>query len=173
MTWIDVADTAVKVGLGAFLGLLGLILKAGHDRRSEQRKRRAALIEKLSAEFEEVHEVVVELFSTYATYLEAPNPIVKQMSWSDVRQVMVEKLQPAIKKLIGLEGRLMLIGSSNAVKKLNGYRLAATTLQNDVRMEGGSEGSLVTSEHWGNLAQTVVNRRTDFFESLRKEYEQA
>lgn len=175
MTELEVVDSAVKIGLGAFITAVATIavtlLHGRHERKTEIRKRRFDLIERLAGDFEQIHPVFIELFSSYATCLESTNRLTAEMSWKNVAACIVDKVGPALTSLHGLEGRLLLVGAAKSVRALTDYRTAATALQNEVRMIGGTEGPPPTPGRWDELGRAVHECRTQFFEALRKEYE--
>lgn len=177
MTTLEIVDSAVKIGLGAAITAVTTIvvtmLRAHHERHAEISKRRFDLIERLAAEFEQIHSVFIELYGAYATCLDCPNPTAAELSWRDARNCMVKKIVPAVTSLQGLEGRLMLIGALESARILGRYRRAFQELQNEVRMIDGSEGPPPTIAHWQELGKTVDECKTQFFDALRKDYERA
>ena len=177
MTNLDVVDSAVKIGLGALITALAAIattvIRGRHERKTEVRKRRFDLIERITGEFEQVHSVFIELYSSYATYLNCPNRLAAEMKQSKVQDSIVNKVGPSLISLHAMEGRLMLIGAKRAVTALVAYRIAATNLQNEVRIFGGSEGAPPTGPQWEHLGTENHACRSKFFEALRMDYENA
>ena len=63
MTWIEVADTAVKIGLGALITAIGgfiILWKTHcHEVKKERWRRTQNTLEDISREFEEVHNYLI------------------------------------------------------------------------------------------------------------------
>ncbi|MBI5766157.1 MAG: hypothetical protein HZA93_00055 [Verrucomicrobia bacterium] len=178
MTRLEVIDSAVKIGLGAMIGGVSALLlawfNARHQTNSEIRKRRLDLLERVATEFEQTHQVVNEIYSCYGSYLDAVESGDTgrvAIAWNTVSDTFLNKSAAAFSKLVDNEGRLMLLGMTDAVKALNAYRIAATLLQNQIRHPSDGQGPLITSHSFGQLILEIVKKRSDLYSALKATYE--
>jgi hypothetical protein len=56
MTGLEILDDAVKIGLGAAIGLVGAKLSHAREWQTERSNRRIATLEKITEDFEKAHQ---------------------------------------------------------------------------------------------------------------------
>jgi len=170
MTWLDVTDDAIKIGLGVFLGglfsLLVLRLSHRHELRKENLRRRQEIMERVVEHLEAVDEEVSNVVAQMKVCLAAP-------SRSDAREEgrkqvlrLLEGLDRNLTALNGDEGKLLLIGLVGSAKRLADYRLAARDSFTFVEQydEQGFDDRL------NGLIDRLAGLRADFFKQAEPEY---
>jgi hypothetical protein len=74
LTWIDVADTAVKIGLGAAIAAVASYILAKrtqkHELDREYFRRRQDVIERVSAEFSTIHMAFFNICIDYSSLID-------------------------------------------------------------------------------------------------------
>ena len=157
MTRLEVVDSAIKIGLGAIIGLVSSIavslLTASHERKKEVRRRRLDALEKSAVDFESQTSVFLKLFSAYSTVLimlkqgdaaipasmaqnpaEAKAALAKTIKerMKSVWDVVNSEVGPALMELHRIEAVLVTVGANEASKLVERYRLAAVDIQSAV-----------------------------------------
>jgi hypothetical protein len=130
MTWIEVTDTAVKIGLGALIAAVSAALGARsarkHDLYRDVLKRRQDLLIEITNEFEVVHSNLVEFAGSFGR---ADNPA-SQPELRDAALKKISELGPKLdKSLVTLQmadGKLLLIGLPAGAGALADYRTELT-----------------------------------------------
>ena len=127
MTWLEVADTAIKIGLGALIGgLISLIVQRrahAHDDRSELLRRRRDTMDEICKDFEGVHATTVE-FASGAEHILNSQPF-----GTDTLRNMLEPRDTRSSRSKGLavlqhlEGRLSLLGYPSIAQLIQDYRM--------------------------------------------------
>ncbi len=130
MTWIDVTDSAVKIGLGALIAGGFSFVVARLTQRAEYVKRRRDLIEKvmdMMNDFDKIYRHQKALFET----LLSPAGSGGESGWADNKEyedefkLLDEKLRVAFEKFADASGILLLLGETDAESALDDYASAA------------------------------------------------
>jgi gas vesicle protein len=170
MTWIEVTDSALKIGLGALIaGLISLLLARAartHELRKDQIRRRQDTIEKIAEEFERVQAQFVGLFATYSTYADHYQvPIIKDLQRKKVVEAM-NGVETALHSLHTIESKLLLLGLDSCTQIVVSYRLAVVELQNQVRLEP----PFPDKTKFESSAKNFSEIRTRFYKAISKAY---
>lgn len=138
MTWIEIVDTAIKIGLGAVITAVGgyIILSKTHARevKKEKWKRTQDTLEGISKEFEIIHKHLIERATTNFSIPKGIKSMEQLMEKepSDVDAFTFEALEQTKEdflNLYALEGRLMLLGGRAQQKLMEEYRITATKIE--------------------------------------------
>lgn len=133
MKLLDIADTAVKVGLGACIGGLGAILLASIQHQHELKRilfqRRSDMLERITEDFEEEHNTVIEWYGIQCAAIKARQ---RNEPFTDVITTAVEKGEKKLREqgtvLHRLEGRLQLLGLGGCALAIADYRTSFVDL---------------------------------------------
>lgn len=127
MTWIEVADSAVKIGLGALIGGAASYLstRMTHDRgaRAEYAKRRRDLLEKvleMMNHFEKKYRHQKALFDSLSQALAPDERTEMQAEFNKMDQ----ELRVEFEGFADASGILLMLGASEAELLLDEYREA-------------------------------------------------
>lgn len=169
-TWIDVADTAVKVGLGAFIGggFSYLLTRLDHDRESKKdyTKRRLNTIE---IAFEEINEFS-NIISLYWANLS--NGVFKKSNGTltnEDRQSLGEeenRLLESFSLLNSARTRLLLLSESTNVDKLDKYKSKCEEFFKNGNIDGSNCSKVNLTTHKKN----IIKSRQSLFEAMSKTY---
>lgn len=139
MTWIEIADTAVKIGLsGIIVAISGYVLtrkNQKHDFDKEFFRRRQDVIERVSASFENIHAFFFNVCIEYSSLVEVlrsgvPVSDVERNKWyQHIREIGVR-----LHEIHVLEGKLQVVGASAATNALQQYRLQATEVNDMIKL---------------------------------------
>ncbi len=128
MTYIEVLDTAVKIGLGAAISgiatYLATRLKGKQDSKNEFEKYKRSMLERISLGFEESISTLTRVVLLLSEASSAPKDAVHAslIEASDLRMKWYEQIN-------GTEALATLVGSSLLMEKLSSYSdLAARML---------------------------------------------
>lgn len=129
MTWIDVVDSAVKIGLGALIaGAFSFTttrLTYDRDARAERTRRRRDLLEKvlnMMNHFDKVYRLEKALFDTLLDLSRTPKD--REEDKKQFEQ-LDEDLRVAFEKFADSSGILLILGETSAEAALNEYREVA------------------------------------------------
>lgn len=132
-TWPEVWDDAVKIGLGAAIALVGVLLANRHEDKSFFRNRRADVIQRSAEQFQTSASVLVRLLAEYASYRAFPNVgravKLKQDAWDKVDAIISTEVGPAFLAIQALEGALIVVGAKDSAKKMEDFRVKASGFQ--------------------------------------------
>ena len=173
MTWIEVTDTAVKIGLGALItatsGFVLLWKNHKHEIKKERWRRAQDTLEEISREFELVHNHLVARASTNF-YTQKSIESINKMLGNEIEDTnkqidrILKQTRDDFLGLYTLEGKLLLLAGKDEEKLLREYRLTATKL----------EDIAITSKDVVERLRPVVNelhqKREIFYESISKLY---
>ncbi len=169
-TWIDVADTAVKVGLGALIGggFSYLLMHLDHDRESkkEYAKRRLNNIE---IAFEEINEFS-KIISLYWANL--ANGLFKKgkgtLTDEDLKSLSEEeqRLFESFSLLNSSRTKLVLLSESTSVDKLDNYK---TTCEDFFKI-ANIDGDNCTKENLIIHKEKMIKSRQSLLEAMSKTY---
>ncbi|MDH3504582.1 MAG: hypothetical protein OEZ41_04700 [Nitrospirota bacterium] len=171
-----VGTLGVGVVFGALItGIFNFLttwLGRRHEFQRERYKRKQELLEKIAIDFETAHAVIMELFSTYGTYLEFVDsrPGSGEYSLEKAAKIVVERIFPALNIVHGIEGRLMLLGYNDIAKMFLEYRSAATDLQDQITSDQKIRVSL---DEWNELFWRSHELRREIYKHLKTYYEKA
>jgi hypothetical protein len=171
VTWIEVVDTAVKIGLsGIIAAAAGYVLaKRGqkHELDSEYFRRRQDVIERVSAEFSAVHMVFFNICIGYSSLIDYIHTGLSVDS--DTRDLYgrhIRDIGENLRKMHVLEGQLLVAGALEATDALRRYRLHATDVNDMLRLEHPTK----TKEEVHAATEELCRRRDDFFYALSKAF---
>ncbi|MEQ6167780.1 MULTISPECIES: hypothetical protein [unclassified Ekhidna] len=171
-TWIDVADTAVKIGLGALIGgLTGVWLARINNRHStttsdKENKRRI---------LEEILELTDSFSQSVTTFwANRINAAWKIKKGEKLKKEEKEELSTQEKKLFNgftiintCRSKLLLIGAKEAEKKLSEYRKPI----DEFFKISAIDNKDCTYEKLLPFKENISKSRRAFYESLNSEYE--
>lgn len=198
MTRLEVVDSAIKIGLGAIIGLVSSIavslLTASHERKKEVRRRRLDALEKSAVDFESQTSVFLKLFSAYSTVLimlkqgdaaipasmaqnpaEAKAALAKTIKerMKSVWDVVNSEVGPALMELHRIEAVLVTVGANEASKLVERYRLAAVDIQSavvDITFEPERVPTLESFTVFMNKAGTA---RQSFYSQIQEDFRES
>lgn len=154
---LGIIDTAVKIGLGALIGVLGSVwtlrISNSHDFKKESFKRKQDSIEKIAEDFEQAHHVVQEI-----------NTQVEAASLEDLKN-----LGDSIKKVQILEAKLILLGLERATALLKEYRLKVVDINNDLPLSPSPVMQVRTKS--SEFGEQLFSKRESFYRELAKNYQ--
>ncbi|WP_182406978.1 hypothetical protein [Psychrobacter sp. GP33] len=169
MTWIEVVDSAVKIGLGALIAGVIAFLLSSTQHRNELKK------SKVEREFEMLKEVAekVENFNTitlnywafvtdWRRRLILDTSIPMSNSLRDTQQ----KLFDSFSELTTAESLLLLFGYNNASVKLREY--GETVIAFKKRVE--SLDAHFDNNDTANYRKTIIDKRSELFNLLNEIY---
>jgi hypothetical protein len=195
MTRLEVIDSAIKIGLGALIGLVSSVaisfLTARHERKKEVRGRRLNAIEKSAVDFETQTAVFLRLYSSYGTLLimfnegdEAiPSSMEKNLAEAKLARsnVLKERMQtvwnvinnevgPALLELHRIEAVLVTVGANDASKRVGEYRTAASDLQSAVVDYRYLPEKLPTHGAFSAIMEKAAVARGSFYAQIQKDF---
>lgn len=173
MTWIEVTDTAIKIGLGAIITAIGgyVILSKthAHEVKKEKWKRTQDILEGISKDFEIIHKHLIERASTNFSVKKGIKSMEQLMGKepSDIDGFTFNALgqtKQDFLNLYTLEGRLLLLGGTEPQKLMEEYRITATKI----------EDTPITSPDAVNQLKPIVDelyqKRSNFYHSISELY---
>jgi len=175
LTWIDIADTAVKIGLGALVagGFGYLTMRLGHDREE-----RARYAERRRVHLEKIFDLLVEVEHTYVmqkAYLEAyrfhterhdqekANAESRKFSSLDTR------LYADLAKFTRASSVLLILGEKSCEAKLEQYRGAMDAWYSHSVLELDT----FPEQKFNELRSAIINSRAAAFEQSAVAYRSA
>jgi hypothetical protein len=170
-TWIDVADNAVKIGLGALLGGAFAIWRA---RVSNQNQAKKVLLEKKRDKMEKVLEEVDTFFASASVFwADLSNAVYKRENGQKLTTTEAHDLKTLEQrlfedfKLLGYgSSRLVLIGEEDAEKALQDMRKAVDDFFQIANIDNPKCTQPVLDKH-KDCMQTA---RRAFFDKLSASY---
>lgn len=175
--WIELLDTAVKIGLGSAVTAIGAIvlarINAGKERETEFLKRKRNRIEEISRDFEKAHATVIDVNATNGTILLAieGNREISE-KWIVQLHVLEEEFKKVFETVHILEGSLSLIECDQARKEIENYRNGLTCFSQNIAW-------IPSDEFKGKVLETdaavkrMTTARTNFYQFIRTEYKKA
>lgn len=177
----DQIELAAKFGsaIGAIAGgtIVGFVtlfvsyLTRKHEIRREQFKRKQEIVERLSGDFEEVHAIVVRLYSQYSAFLQLTGKAESLATASLNKAVEIVNVEVAgkLSLLHSIAGRLKLLGYASIEKSLANYCDALIAMQNapsGLKVVG-------SAEEWLKIYNETRAIRDAIYSDLRREYTKA
>jgi hypothetical protein len=172
MTWIDVVDSAVKIGLGALIaGVFSFITtRVTYERgaRSEYARRRRDMLEKVIEMlngFDKIYRHQKALYDTFClkNSPEEREPIKTEFEGLD------EQLRVAFERFADASGVLLILGEIEAETALDAYQEAANDWYETELPETGESLSPILAE-LAELKDKVIFRRRVLMEKLARAY---
>ncbi|AVG15780.1 hypothetical protein CFN79_07835 [Chromobacterium vaccinii] len=125
MTWVDVVDSAVKIGLGALIASVSsmLLAKQNHarDLEKEVRKRNRELLEEVAEQVEEFTSKSLLYWAIVGDHLKALNGLKDRSVGSESVKTAQKELFDSFHELTSAEAKLLLLGFKGAQEKLRAY----------------------------------------------------
>lgn len=174
MEWVEVADTAVKIGLGAAVtGVTAYFIAARnqkHDFEKEYFKRRQDLLEKVAERFEEIHmfffDVSIQYGSYVSGYVKGISPV---QADRDKYFDYIKKIGDLLRDLHVQEGRLLLAGIKDGTNILREYRLLATDVNDMIKLDD----PVLSEESVSQKSEELCAKKDQFYKVLSKVYRRA
>lgn len=177
MTRLDVIDTAVKIGLGAAITVVGswfsLWISARNDAKKEIRRRRLDVIQQSAIDFETQSAVFVKLYAAYSSCLIWHAHGDQEMSLRGMNETMAlteKDVGIALHHLHRLEAQLETVGCSKSSAAAMKYRLAVTDMQSAPRHIVHQVTLVPKREEFDAIGQRVAGTRAVFYSTLREEF---
>ena len=128
MTWPEVADTTVKIGLGALIagGFTFLTTRMGHDRQAQasQAANRRILIEKVLELLNEFERRYIHQKAVFSGFSRLRTDEEKKAAEQEFA-TLDEAFRFSFEKFVDASGMLLLLGEKEAAGLLQDYRAAA------------------------------------------------
>jgi predicted metal-dependent hydrolase len=152
----EVIDDAVKIGIGAIIGLVGARFAHTREWRTQRKARRIETLENIAKDFEDAHRALDDLSVEVRT-----------------RQIKLQKL-PSPKeaamvvrsRINSVESRLQLLGYKECVSRVRKYWNAASNFTAAMVEEGSG-----AEEKFAESKRTLWTAREEFYAALRAEYQ--
>lgn len=166
ITLLDVIDSAVKIGLGAVIGVIAAKQQHSLELRKDALRRRQDALERIVEDFEAVQRVFVDLYSSFGVHVQfsGKDEAVAAIQGQRVHEIMTTQTIPALQNLHAIEGRLRLFDLTDCASAVNEYRGRVTTFQAAVTLEG----PLPSEETIDKKAREFGATRQRFYELLAK-----
>jgi hypothetical protein len=169
MTWIDVVDSAVKIGLGALIaGLFSFITtRVTHESsaRTEYARRRRDMLEKVVDtlnRFDKIYRHQKALYDTFCLSIskEERERVGKEFEGLD------EQLRVAFEGFADASGTLLILGEIDADAALDEYQEAANQWYETELPENGEASAPTLAQ----LKAKVISKRSVLMERLSTAY---
>lgn len=138
ITWIEVADTAVKIGLSGTIAAIGGYVLARrtqkHDFDKDYFRRRQDVIEKVSDGFASIHAFFFRVCVDYMNQVEIFQIMAPTDQDLKKYSKFIHEIGENLHELHVLEGKLFVVGAADAVRSLQEYRLEATNVNNMLKL---------------------------------------
>lgn len=171
LTWIDVVDTAVKIGLSGIIAAAGGYMLAKRNQKHEFDKeyfrRRQDVIERVSAEFSAIHMVFFNIcigYSSLIDYIHTGLPIAD--STRDLYGKHIRDIGANLRQMHVLEGQLLVAGAEDATNSMRHYRLHATDINDMLQLEHPTK----TKEEVHAATEELCRQRDAFYHTLSKAF---
>lgn len=171
LTWVDVVDTAVKIGLSGLIAATGGYVLAKrtqkHEFDKEYFRRRQDVIERVSADFSAIHMIFFNIcigYSSLIDYIHTGLPIADPTR--DLYGEHIRDMGDSLRKMHILEGQLLVTGADDATQAMRHYRLHATDVNDMLRLENPT----MTKEEVQAATQELCGRRDTFYQTLSKAF---
>jgi hypothetical protein len=171
VTWIEVVDTAVKIGLsGIIAAIAGYVLakrSQKHELDKEYFRRRQDVIERVSVEFSAVHMVFFNIcigYSSLIDHIHTGLPVDSETR--DLYGRHIRDIGENLHKMHVLEGQLLVGGALEATDAMRRYRLHATDVNDMLRLEHPTK----TKDEVHAATEELCRKRDAFFYALSKAF---
>lgn len=170
-TTIEVIDTAVKIGLGGAITLLGTIavakLNHGHEHAKEKRKRHYDALESVGADVEEITHVSLRY---WALIIEWVRNNEQDLDLTDKRKDELEKTKDDLfnqfKCLTVAESKLLLLGLNESASLVREYGEFLKKMRRNYYYE--KEG--LTEQEMDDVRDELLTKRQALFTSISSVY---
>lgn len=126
MTWIEVVDSGVKIGLGALIASVTTMVvtrsNQRHEGRKEFAKRRHEVLAQFVNTFEPVARDLVEATTMVSTWQRIADEVKANLRLREKLSELLQRLLPAVTALQMAEGRLLLLDLPAAAATLSSFR---------------------------------------------------
>jgi len=171
LTWIEVADTAVKIGLSGIIAATGGYMLAKrsqkHEFDKEYFRRRQDVIERVSAEFSAIHMIFFNIcigYSSLIDYIHTGLPVADPTR--DLYGKHIRDIGESLRKMHVLEGQLLVAGAEDATQAMRYYRLHATDINDMLKLENPTK----TKAEVDTATEELGRRRDAFYHTLSKAF---
>ncbi|MCO6058496.1 hypothetical protein NG726_17700 [Pseudomonas sp. MOB-449] len=170
-TWIEIADTAIKIGLGAVLsGISAFVINhQSHNKNieKENHSRNKETLESVTLSIEELTHVLLKYWSSILDWSKNNEKGVKpSKEKSDSIVELREDVFNLFKGLTNSEGRLLLIGCVEQQKKLREYGMLISEFYR-YASRNNEEMQSSELEAWRSK---ILEAREQLYSSLNKSY---
>ena len=170
-TWIEIADTAIKVGLGAALsGISALLINRQAHNKSLEKENNARHKEILESVTLSIEELAHALLKYWSFILEWAKNNEKGVAASKEKTEAITELRGEVfnlfKGLTNSEGRLLLIGCVEQQKKLREY---GALIAEFYRYASRNNEEMQSSE-LESWRSRILEAREQLYSSLNKSY---
>ncbi|MDN2658635.1 hypothetical protein OW491_02325 [Neptunomonas sp. CHC150] len=170
-TTIEVIDTAVKIGLGGSITLIGTLLVTKlnhkHDHSKEKGKRHYDALESVGADIEEITHVSLKYWALIIEWVRNNN---QGMDLTEKRKDELEKTKDdlfnSFKSLTVAESKLLLLGLIEPAKLLRSYGDYLKAMRRNCYYEKES----LTEGHMNEVREELLNKREALFSALSFAY---
>jgi len=158
VTGWEVFDDAVKIGLGAAIGLLGARFAHAREWRKQRKIRRIGMLESIAKDFEIAHQTLIDLSLDVKT---SQAKLQKPPSPEEAGRIVRSQFN-------AVESKLQILDYAGCVDRLKNYAHAASDFTEVMIVEGsGAEEQFKISR--GKLHKA----RAEFYYALRTEYQKS
>ncbi|WP_201288124.1 hypothetical protein [Psychromonas sp. L1A2] len=170
-TLIEVADTAVKIGLGGLITLVGTFfiakLNHKHEYKKDRQKRFHDALELVSEQIEEMTHVSLRYWAFVTEWVRNNQ---KDLGLTDKRQQELDKtkieLFDQFKNLTVAESKLLLLGLKVPSQLLRDYGVFLKEMRRDY-YDGKKS---ITEKQMEEVRTTLLAKRESLFQSLSSSY---
>lgn len=172
MTWVDVVDSAVKIGLGALIaGLSSFILaQKNHERdaEKERRRRNKELLEAVAEHVERFTSASLIYWAWGGDFIRAANGTKRSFPNPEKLKAAQGEHFDAFQEMTSAEAKLLLLGYKSAQEKLRNYGDELVKM----RKRFSSSPQDVSEEEIYEWRSKILDARATFFDELSAIYQQ-
>ena len=172
MEWIEIVDTALKIGLGAAISGIATyqVTKRNHSHEFDKEffKRRQNALEQISETFELIHKFLLEVSTDNITYIKgyiggiSPTSETTSLFCSHTKELGVK-----LKELHVIEGKLLLNGLPEATNCLREYRLLAVEVNNALSLQKPTR----TEKEMHDISERLCAKKDSLYSLITKPYQ--
>ena len=169
MTWIEVVDSAVKIGLGALItGIIAFVLSTTqhrNDRKKAKVAREFEMLKEVAEKAENFNQTALKYWSLSSDWrrrLAIDNSLEKPIELSIAQNDFFD----SFKELTKAESLLLLFGYSNASLKVREYGESIIGFYNRVK----NIDLPFNSNDAANYRKSMIEKRTELFKILHEIY---
>ena len=157
ITLLDLLDDALKLGLGAALGLIGAKLAADREWRKDKNSRRINSLETIAKDLGLGYQAVLDFSVEVKRCLnESEKPPTRHKTEMLYRSLM-----------IGVDSKLNLLGYKDAIRCVHDYQAEVSNFIYEVQNNALNEAKVRAA------LRRVDTAKEHFFDALRAEYQRA